>query len=255
MVFHLQWPLCCESKHLLFASSVCSDSSVCVEGPVLVAGDLPPKHLANAVVSLAKHGSLAPALAARARATLEQHLPDCNGQDVSQLLFGLMLHHNRPPGDPDTPSTFAAIAPPLAAALADPATFHPQAVSRIASSYAKVGVFSPELFSAAARRLGPAVADLKPVFVAELLAAMAEAGHADAVFVRRVGAAVKRRFVEYSPAMLCSLLASLARAGAFHADVFNLACGKLSTLVARGQLPAPETTQVCCGYVFSVLPR
>jgi hypothetical protein len=195
-------------------------------------------------VSLAKHSTLDSALAACARTTLEQKLASCNGQDVSQLLFGLMLHHGRFQNK-DTPATFATVAPALAAALTDCNTFHAQAVSRIASSYAKVGCFAPELFSAASRRLGPAIGDLKPAFVTELLAAMAEAGHADPNFVRRVGAAVKRRLAEYSPTLLCSLLSALARAGAFHADIFNLACSKLSTLIVRGQLPAQDTAQAC----------
>jgi hypothetical protein len=119
-------------------------------GPVLAAGRLPAKHIANVVVSLAKQRQLSPDLAAVARALLERDLDSCNGQDVSQILYGLMLDRAV---SPQTADTFSAIAPQLAAALRNHSSFQAQAVSRILSSYAKVGCFAPALFEAALRRL------------------------------------------------------------------------------------------------------
>ena len=232
-------------------------------GPILAAGELPAKHIANVVVSLAKQGHLSADVAAAACALLERDLTACNGQDVSQILHGLMLGHTSGlsssngssgggGGAADGPvATFAAIAPALAASLRDESIFQTQAVSRILSSYAKVGCHSSAVFDAGVARLCGALKDLKPAFVSELAWAVATAGRGDDAFMRRVGAAAKRRFSEYTPPMLCSLLWSFGASGAFHADVFNLAASKLTPLIGRGQLGHADVVLAATGIAQS----
>lgn len=127
-------------------------------------------------------------------------------------------------------------------------TLHPlqaQSVSRILSSYAKVGCHNTAVFEAGTKRLAAHLGELKPAFVAELASSLAMAGHLDPAFMRRLGAIIKRRFHDYSPSMLCNALWAFSASGTFHADLFNLSCSKLANLVARGQLPYQDVSQVC----------
>ena len=210
-------------------------------GPILASGNLPAKHLANAIVSLARQKYLSPALVGAARELLVANLAVCNGQDVSQILFGLMLDKHTVPGAIET---FSAIAQPLAHHLRCDDSFQAQSVSRILSSYAKVGCHCTQVFEAGTKRLAPHMNELKPAFVAELASSLATAGHADPPFMKRLGGVIKRRFHDYSPSMLCSALWAFAQSRTFHSDLFNLSCGKLSNLVSRGQLPHHDISQV-----------
>jgi hypothetical protein len=206
----------------------------------LAEGRLPAKQIANVVVSLARQKHLSPPLAAAARDLLVNQLDSCNGQDVSQILFGLMLDKH---SLSDALQTFQLIASALARHLRRDETFQAQAVSRILSSYAKVGCYSPAIFEAGVRRLAPHLGELKPAFVAELATALAAAGHADTAFMRQIGTTIKKRFHDYPPGLLCSSLWAFAQSRTFHADLFNLACSKLANLVSRGQLPHQDVTQ------------
>jgi hypothetical protein len=87
------------------------------------------------------------------------------------------------------------------------------------------------------------VQDLKPAFVVELAWSIAATEHVDVPFMQRIGTVVKRRFAEYSPTMLCSIIWAFAASGTFHADLFNMSCSKLSALVARGQLGHADVVQ------------
>lgn len=89
-------------------------------GPILASGRLPSKHIANVVVSLARQKHLSPALVATARDLLQTNLNLCNGQDVSQILFGLMLDKQ---SVPDAAETFRVIAPALAQHLRSDESF------------------------------------------------------------------------------------------------------------------------------------
>lgn len=103
---HLDWLTCCRRN-------TCA-------GPILASGRLPSKHIANVVVSLARQKHLSPALVAAARDLLQTKLNSCNGQDVSQILFGLMLDKH---SVPDAAETFRVIAPALAQHLRSDETF------------------------------------------------------------------------------------------------------------------------------------
>ena len=72
------------------------------------------------VVSLARQKHLSPALVSAARDLLQTKLNSCNGQDVSQILFGLMLDKH---SVPDAAETFRVIAPALAQHLRSDETF------------------------------------------------------------------------------------------------------------------------------------
>lgn len=72
------------------------------------------------MVSLARQKHLSPALVAAARELLQTNLNSCNGQDVSQILFGLMLDKH---SVPDAAETFRAIAPALAQHLRSDESF------------------------------------------------------------------------------------------------------------------------------------
>lgn len=93
---------------------------LCCAGPILASGRLPSKHIANVVVSLARQKHLSPALVAAARDLLQTNLNSCNGQDVSQILFGLMLDKH---SVPDAAETFQVIAPALAQHLRSDESF------------------------------------------------------------------------------------------------------------------------------------
>ena len=95
--------------------------------------------MANVVATLAQQHLLSPAIIASASDLLQHRLHTCNGQDVSQILYGLMLDKHATRG---SSSVFTVIAHPLAQALRSGA-YDSRAVSRIMSSYAKVGCYSP----------------------------------------------------------------------------------------------------------------
>lgn len=149
---------------------------------------------------------------------------------------------------PGATETFRAIAQPLAHHLRADDSFQAQSVSRILSSYAKVGCHCPLVFEAGTKRLAAHMSELKPAFVAELASSLATAGHAEPMFMKRLGGVIKRRFHDYSPSMLCSALWAFSQSCTFHSELFNLSCGKLSNLVSRGQLPYQDISQVCFSF-------